>query len=87
MLDLARPLVKPGGRLVYVTCSVLPEENIDQVDAFLARGAGLPRRAVDGSLAPAARFGPRLDGDERADTAAVAAATARTFFHRDLVRA
>jgi 16S rRNA (cytosine967-C5)-methyltransferase len=37
VLDLARPLVKPGGRLVYVTCSVLPEENIDQVDAFLVR--------------------------------------------------
>jgi 16S rRNA (cytosine967-C5)-methyltransferase len=37
VLDLARPLVKPGGRIVYVTCSVLPEENIDQVDAFLAR--------------------------------------------------
>ncbi len=28
--------VKPGGRLVYVTCSVLPEENTDQVTAFLA---------------------------------------------------
>ena len=36
-LDLAAPLVKPGGRLVYVTCSVLPEENGDTVDAFLAR--------------------------------------------------
>ncbi|MGF1651477.1 MAG: RsmB/NOP family class I SAM-dependent RNA methyltransferase [Hyphomicrobiaceae bacterium] len=28
-------LVKPGGRLVYVTCSVLPEENIDQITTFL----------------------------------------------------
>lgn len=28
--------VKPGGRLVYVTCSVLPEENVDQVEAFVA---------------------------------------------------
>ncbi len=36
VLRLARGLVKPGGRLVYVTCSVLPEENIDQVTAFLA---------------------------------------------------
>ncbi len=35
-LSLAAPLVKPGGRLVYVTCSVLPEENEDQVAAFLA---------------------------------------------------
>jgi 16S rRNA (cytosine967-C5)-methyltransferase len=29
-------LVKPGGRLLYITCSVLPEENDDQVQAFLA---------------------------------------------------
>jgi 16S rRNA (cytosine967-C5)-methyltransferase len=29
-------LVKPGGRLAYITCSVLPSENRDQVDAFLA---------------------------------------------------
>jgi 16S rRNA (cytosine967-C5)-methyltransferase len=35
VLTLARSLVKPGGRIVYVTCSVLPEENYDQVDAFL----------------------------------------------------
>ena len=34
-LALARKLVKPGGRLVYVTCSVLPEENSDQVAWFL----------------------------------------------------
>jgi len=37
VLELAAPLVKPGGRLVYVTCSVLPEENKDQVTAFLER--------------------------------------------------
>lgn len=35
-LKLAAPLVKPGGRLIYVTCSVLPEENEDAVSAFLA---------------------------------------------------
>jgi 16S rRNA (cytosine967-C5)-methyltransferase len=34
-LAMAAPLVKPGGRLVYVTCSVLPEENEDQIAAFL----------------------------------------------------
>ncbi len=37
VLDQGAPLVKPGGRLVYVTCSVLPEENTDQVAAFLER--------------------------------------------------
>lgn len=36
VLSLARDLVKPGGRLVYVTCSVLPEENVDQVEWFKA---------------------------------------------------
>jgi 16S rRNA (cytosine967-C5)-methyltransferase len=30
-------LVKPGGRVAYVTCSLLAEENGDQVRAFLAR--------------------------------------------------
>jgi 16S rRNA (cytosine967-C5)-methyltransferase len=34
LLQLGAPLVKPGGRLVYVTCSVLPEENGDQVAWF-----------------------------------------------------
>lgn len=34
ILALAAPLVKVGGRLVYATCSVLPEENEDQVAAF-----------------------------------------------------
>lgn len=28
-------LLKPGGRLLYATCSILPEENIEQVRAFL----------------------------------------------------
>ena len=28
--------MKPGGRLVYATCSMLPEENEEQVAAFLA---------------------------------------------------
>src|SRR5262249_50166422 len=33
-------LVKPGGRLLYITCSVLPEENDDQVEAFLTDQPG-----------------------------------------------
>jgi len=35
-LELGASLTKPGGTLVYVTCSMLPEENRDQVEAFLA---------------------------------------------------
>jgi 16S rRNA (cytosine967-C5)-methyltransferase len=37
LLDRAAALVKPGGRIAYVTCSLLAEENGDQVRAFLAR--------------------------------------------------
>lgn len=40
-LALAAPLVKPGGRLVYVTCSVLPEENDGQVAAFITGASEL----------------------------------------------
>ena len=40
VLDAGAPFVKPGGRLVYVTCSVLPQEDEDRVAAFLARTPG-----------------------------------------------
>ncbi|MBV6305993.1 RsmB/NOP family class I SAM-dependent RNA methyltransferase [Candidimonas humi] len=36
ILRQAARCVAPGGRLVYATCSVLPEENENQVQAFLA---------------------------------------------------
>ncbi|WP_299813244.1 RsmB/NOP family class I SAM-dependent RNA methyltransferase [uncultured Roseibium sp.] len=35
VLENASRYVKPGGRLVYVTCSVLPAENEDQAEWFL----------------------------------------------------
>lgn len=37
ILDRVADKVKPGGRLVYATCSLFPEENERQVEAFLAR--------------------------------------------------
>ena len=40
LLDLAATLVEPGGRLVYVTCSLLDAEGADQAAAFLARNPG-----------------------------------------------
>lgn len=33
-------MVKPGGKMVYATCSVLPSENQKQVDTFLASESG-----------------------------------------------
>ncbi len=60
MLDAMWPLIAQGGSLLYVTCSVFPEENTQQISAFLARhpdarrrvpaaGTGLP---PDGQLLP-----------------------------------
>ncbi|HZH53528.1 MAG TPA: RsmB/NOP family class I SAM-dependent RNA methyltransferase [Microvirga sp.] len=40
VLDRAAALVKPGGRIVYVTCSILPEENDDALAAFRERHPG-----------------------------------------------
>lgn len=37
ILAAAAQLVKPQGRLVYATCSILPEENEQQIQAFLAK--------------------------------------------------
>ncbi|MEX0842448.1 MAG: RsmB/NOP family class I SAM-dependent RNA methyltransferase [Xanthobacteraceae bacterium] len=40
ILDRAAALPRPGGRIAYVTCSVLDEENGGQIRAFLARHPG-----------------------------------------------
>jgi 16S rRNA (cytosine967-C5)-methyltransferase len=37
LLDRGAALVKPGGQLVYMTCSLLPEEGEDRIAAFLER--------------------------------------------------
>lgn len=37
LLEALWPMLRGGGRLVYATCSVLPDENARQIDAFLAR--------------------------------------------------
>jgi 16S rRNA (cytosine967-C5)-methyltransferase len=58
ILANAATLVKRGGRLVYATCSVLPEENDDIVAAFLAAH---PEFGVGNAAAELARAGIPLD--------------------------
>lgn len=51
ILDLYAPLVVPGGRLVYATCSVLPDENDAVVASFLAEHdefTSMPTREILG---------------------------------------
>ncbi|KAA5603321.1 RsmB/NOP family class I SAM-dependent RNA methyltransferase [Blastochloris sulfoviridis] len=47
LLDRAVQLVKPGGRLVYCTCSLEPEEGPDQIEALLARRPGVTRLPIE----------------------------------------
>ena len=37
ILEEAYQLVKPGGRLIYSTCSILEEENQKQIEVFLRK--------------------------------------------------
>jgi 16S rRNA (cytosine967-C5)-methyltransferase len=53
ILASAATLVKPGGRLVYATCSVLPEENDGTVDALLAIDSSFHRLVAQTELARA----------------------------------
>lgn len=46
VLDAAARHVRPGGRLVYITCSVLPAENADRIAAFLARNGAFSKRPI-----------------------------------------
>lgn len=48
LLDNLWPLLKPGGTLLYATCSVLPEENRDQIRDFLARTPDASEQMPDG---------------------------------------
>jgi len=43
ILAAASALVKPGGALVYATCSLLQEENREQVERFTAASTGIAR--------------------------------------------
>jgi 16S rRNA (cytosine967-C5)-methyltransferase len=47
LLDKAATLVRPGGRLVYCTCSLEPEEGEKQVDDFLGRQPLFRRNPIE----------------------------------------
>jgi 16S rRNA (cytosine967-C5)-methyltransferase len=52
ILDALWQALRPGGKLVYATCSVFHEENDAVIEAFVARAAGAVRRALpDGAAA------------------------------------
>ena len=48
LLDATARVVKPGGLLIYATCSLEPEENALQIDRFLETHAEFAREVPDG---------------------------------------
>jgi 16S rRNA (cytosine967-C5)-methyltransferase len=63
MLFAASSRVARGGRLLYATCSVLPEENERVVDAFLSSSAGVSFSVRnDGDASEIFQTLPRPDG-------------------------
>ena len=68
VLERAASLVKPGGRLVYVTCSILPEENGGQISGLLSKHSDfsvVPYAQVWGETLTSA---PPPSADGRTDT-------------------
>jgi 16S rRNA (cytosine967-C5)-methyltransferase len=59
LLDHAAAAVAPGGLLVYSTCSIEAEENVAQVEAFLARHPEFRREPSE--TFPAALTSPEGD--------------------------
>ena len=52
MLQRAAAVLRPGGRIIYATCSSEPEEDEDVVTAFLSSHRGLQARARTCSIGP-----------------------------------
>lgn len=46
LLDAAASLLKPGGRLVYSTCSLEPDENEHRIESFLKRRPGFAAGSI-----------------------------------------
>ena len=60
LLDAALDLVRPGGVVVYATCSLEPEENDEVVDTVLARRDDVDELGVGNAVADELKHGDRL---------------------------
>ncbi|MDP3033319.1 MAG: 16S rRNA (cytosine(967)-C(5))-methyltransferase RsmB, partial [Rhodocyclaceae bacterium] len=62
ILDALWPLLATGGKMLYCTCSVFPQENDDQMRAFVARHPDARRRPTGGD-APELQLLPSATND------------------------
>lgn len=68
ILDAIWPLLKPGGMLVYATCSVLPCENSDQLTAFLEKRTDVSNLEINAGWGRPVNIGRQiLPGDSSSE--------------------
>ena len=68
ILDALWPCLRPGGKLLYATCSLMPQENHLQVEAFLQRQADARAQPLDDSWGHACSVGRQtLPGEHTMD--------------------
>ena len=68
MLEVLWPLLKPGGKLLYVTCSVFTEENDEQIKQFSSSHASVQVISVSVDWGVSMHYGRQtLPGHDEAD--------------------
>ena len=60
LLRVLWPLLNPGGRLVYITCSILPAENDDIIAKFIEKTLDAQVRTVPLNVGVATEYGRQL---------------------------
>lgn len=60
LLTALWPLLKSGGKLLYVTCSLLPEENDQQVEMLLSQLGDVQPKMIDAPWGRAMKYGRQI---------------------------
>jgi 16S rRNA (cytosine967-C5)-methyltransferase len=60
ILDAIWPLLKPGGVLLYVTCSILKQENEQQISAFFSRTEDVSELPIDSNWGIEQQYGRQI---------------------------
>ena len=60
ILNVLWALLKPEGKLLYATCSILPEENEQQIANFLSQHSNAESRVIEGDWGVSCQYGRQL---------------------------